>query len=399
MKEAFEIARIIQKSLKGKLSESEEKLLSDWRKVSEENEHAFQRMISEDFYTVGMEKLETYDYRVAYGRFLQKKYQRRRKRRFLISMARVAAVALPFVMAVVLYVGLNREEEQTLRPSLASNILPGTSKAVLTLANGQMIPLGKETTDSTIITDGTQISASGSGITYADGGESEAVVYNKLDIPRGGEFCLTLSDGTRVWLNSETSIQYPVVFGTKERRVFIQGEAYFEVAKDAKKPFTVQFMSSSVTVLGTSFNIRAYPEEKQSQTTLAEGSVRIYSPGSSMLLKPGEQAEVKALSGEMVKKEVEVKTFTSWKDGRFVFEQEPLENIMRTLERWYDIRVIFRDEGAKRISLSGNLKRYGDFSQVMNMLQMTGDVRFELSVTFILRQTEAHNNSTRSGEK
>ena len=388
MKEAFEIARIIQKSLKGKLSESEEKLLSDWRKVSEENEHAFQRMISEDFYTVGMEKLETYDYRVAYGRFLQKKYQRRRKRRFLISMARVAAVALPFVMAVVLYVGLNREEEQTLRPSLASNILPGTSKAVLTLANGQMIPLGKETTDSTIITDGTQISASGSGITYADGGESEAVVYNKLDIPRGGEFCLTLSDGTRVWLNSETSIQYPVVFGTKERRVFIQGEAYFEVAKDAKKPFTVQFMSSSVTVLGTSFNIRAYPEEKQSQTTLAEGSVRIYSPGSSMLLKPGEQAEVKALSGEMVKQEVEVKNFTSWKDGRFVFEQQPLEDIMRTLERWYDIRVIFRDEGAKRISLSGNLKRYGDFSQVMNMLQMTGDVRFELHGNDVYITTE-----------
>ena len=388
MKEAFEIARIIQKSLKGQLSESEERQLSDWRKVSGENERAFQRMISEDFYTVGMEKLETYDYRVAYGRFLQKKYQRRRKRRFLISMARVAAVALPFVMAVVLYVGLNREEEQTLRPSLASNILPGTSKAVLTLANGQMIPLGKETTDSTIITDGTQISASGSGITYADGGESEAVVYNKLDIPRGGEFCLTLSDGTRVWLNSETSIQYPVVFGTKERRVFIQGEAYFEVAKDAKKPFTVQFMSSSVTVLGTSFNIRAYPEEKQSQTTLAEGSVRIYSPGSSMLLKPGEQAEVKALSGEMVKKEVEVKTFTSWKDGRFVFEQEPLENIMRTLERWYDIRVIFRDEGAKRISLSGNLKRYGDFSQVMNMLQMTGDVRFELHGNDVYITTE-----------
>lgn len=388
MKEAFEIARIIQKSLKGKLSESEEKLLSDWRKVSEENEHAFQRMISEDFYTVGMEKLETYDYRVAYGRFLQKKYQRRRKRKFLISMARVAAVALPFVMAVVLYVGLNREEEQTLRPSLTSNILPGTSKAVLTLANGQIIPLGKEITDSTIITDGTQISASGSGITYVGGGESDAVVYNKLEIPRGGEFCLTLSDGTRVWLNSETSIQYPVVFGTKERRVFIQGEAYFEVAKDTKKPFTVQFMSSSVTVLGTSFNIRAYPEEKQSQTTLAEGSVRIYSPGSSILLKPGEQAEVNALSGEMVKKEVEVKTFTSWKDGRFVFEQEPLENIMRTLERWYDIRVIFRDEGAKRISLSGNLKRYGDFSQVMNMLQMTGDVRFELHGNDVYITTE-----------
>lgn len=388
MKEAFEIARIIQKSLKGKLSESEERQLSGWRKVSDENERAFQRMISEDFYTIGMEKLEMYDSRVAYGRFLQKKYQQRRKRRFLINMARVAAVALPFVIALVLYVGLNREEEQMVRPSLASNILPGTSKAVLTLANGQMIPLGKEATDSTIITDGTLISASGSGVTYASGVESESVVYNKLEIPRGGEFCLTLSDGTRVWLNSETSIQYPVAFGAKERRVFVQGEAYFEVAKDAKKPFTVQFMSSSVTVLGTSFNIRAYPEEKRSQTTLAEGSVRIYSPGSSMLLKPGEQAEVSALSGEMVKQEVEVKNFTSWKDGRFVFEQQPLEYIMRTLERWYDIRVIFKDEGAKRISLSGNMKRYGDFSQVMKMLQMTGDVRFELHGNDVYITTE-----------
>ena len=388
MKEAFEIARIIQKSLKGKLSESEERQLSGWRKVSDENERAFQRMISEDFYTIGMEKLEMYDSRVAYGRFLQKKYQQRRKRRFLINMARVAAVALPFVIALVLYVGLNREEEQMVRPSLASNILPGTSKAVLTLANGQMIPLGKEATDSTIITDGTQISASGSGVTYASGVESDSVVYNKLEIPRGGEFCLTLSDGTRVWLNSETSIQYPVAFGAKERRVFVQGEAYFEVAKDAKKPFTVQFMSSSVTVLGTSFNIRAYPEEKRSQTTLAEGSVRIYSPGSSMLLKPGEQAEVSALSGEMVKQEVEVKNFTSWKDGRFVFEQQPLEDIMRTLERWYDIRVIFKDEGAKRISLSGNMKRYGDFSQVMKMLQMTGDVRFELHGNDVYITTE-----------
>lgn len=388
MKEAFEIARIIQKSLKGKLSESEERQLSGWRKVSDENERAFQRMISEDFYTIGMEKLKMYDSRVAYGRFLQKKYQQRRKRRFLINMARVAAVALPFVIALVLYVGLNREEEQMVRPSLASNILPGTSKAVLTLANGQMIPLGKEATDSTIITDGTQISASGSGVTYASGVESESVVYNKLEIPRGGEFCLTLSDGTRVWLNSETSIQYPVAFGAKERRVFVQGEAYFEVAKDAKKPFTVQFMSSSVTVLGTSFNIRAYPEEKRSQTTLAEGSVRIYSPGSSMLLKPGEQAEVSALSGEMVKQEVEVKNFTSWKDGRFVFEQQPLEDIMRTLERWYDIRVIFKDEGAKRISLSGNMKRYGDFSQVMKMLQMTGDVRFELHGNDVYITTE-----------
>ncbi len=388
MKEAFEIARIIQKSLKGELSDLEAKRLSDWRTASDENERAFQRMISEDFYTVGIEKLEAYDYQVAYGRFLQRKFQQHRKRRFLVNVTRVAAVVLPFIIALVLYVGLNREEEQVLRPSLASNILPGTSKAVLTLANGQTIPLGKEIADSTIVTDGTRINASGASVTYASGTKSKSIVYNKLEIPRGGEFCLTLSDGTKVWLNSETSIQYPVAFGAKERRVFVQGEAYFEVAKDENKPFTVQFMSSSVTVLGTSFNIRAYPEEKQSQTTLAEGSVRIYSPGSSMMLKPGEQAEVNVLSGEMTKKEVEVENFISWKEGRFVFEQQPLENIMRTLQRWYDIRVIFKDEGAKRVSLSGNLRRYDDFSQVMKMLQMTGDVRFELHGNDVYITTE-----------
>ena len=211
---------------------------------------------------------------------------------------------------------------------------------------------------------------------------------NTLIIPKGAFYHLIFSDGTKVWLNSDSKITYPLVFSGNARKVILTGEAYFEVAKDAKKPFTVQFMSSSVTVLGTSFNIRAYPEEKQSQATLAEGSVRIYSPGSSMLLKPGEQAEVNALSGEMVKREVEVKSFTSWKDGRFVFEQQPLEDIMRTLERWYDIRVIFKDEGAKRISLSGNMKRYGDFSQVMKMLQMTGDVRFELHGNDVYITTE-----------
>ena len=378
MKEAFEIARIIQKSLKGRLSESEEKLLSDWRKVSDENEHAFQRMISEDFYTVGMEKLETYDYRVAYGRFLQKKYQQRRKRRFLINMARVAAVALPFVIALVLYVGLNREEEQTLRPSLASNILPGTSKAVLTLANGQMIPLGKETTDSTIITDGTQISASESGITYADGGESEAVVYNKLDIPRGGEFCLTLSDGTRVWLNSETSIQYPVVFGTKERRVFIQGEAYFEVAKDAKKPFTVQFMSSSVTVLGTSFNVMAYPDERHTEITLLKGAVVVEAAGRNQYIKPGQQVQVDNVSKEMNCREVNAGRYASWKDGLFDFEGMKLEDLAVELSRWYDVDFFFIHAASGQKKFTGAIKRNNSLQFMLDFIEKTSDVRFEV---------------------
>ena len=270
-------------------------------------------------------------------------------------------------------------------------IVPGTGRAQLIMADGRFLKL-EQKENMKLDLPGVKIVATEKKIVYRAIEEETSTPkeeeYNTLVVPRGGEYMLELSDGTKVWLNSDSELRFPITFVGDRRSVEIEGEAYFEVAKDAKKPFTVQFMSSSVTVLGTSFNIRAYPEEKRSQTTLAEGSVRIYSPGSSMLLKPGEQAEVSALSGEMVKQEVEVKNFTSWKDGRFVFEQQPLEDIMRTLERWYDIRVIFKDEGAKRISLSGNMKRYGDFSQVMKMLQMTGDVRFELHGNDVYITTE-----------
>ncbi|MEY8590054.1 FecR domain-containing protein [Butyricimonas hominis] len=388
MKEAFEIARLIRKSLRGELSGQEEKILSDWRQASRDNEAAFQKMTSGSFYTDGTELWETFDSRVAYGRFLQRKYQQRRSRRLLFRAARVAAVVLPLTIAIVLYIGLGKESVPATDYAAAATILPGTSKAVLTTGDGNTIMLGQEYSDSTIIADGTRIDASTSGLTYAGISGNSALVYNKLEIPRGGEFCLTLSDGTKVWLNSATSIQYPVAFGTKERRVFVQGEAYFEVAKDAKKPFIVQFMSSAVTVLGTSFNVRAYPEEGHSLTTLAEGSVCITGGDNTISIKPGEQVEVDALSGDMVKREVEVRDFTSWKDGRFVFVRRPLEEIMRTLERWYDIRVVFKDEEAKRISLSGDLRRYDNFSRVVEMLGLTGDARFEIKGNDVYITTE-----------
>lgn len=388
MKEAFEIARLIRKSLRGELSGQEEKILSDWRGASRDNETAFQKMTSENFYANGMERLEAFDSRVAYGRFLQRKYQQRRARKLLFRVARVAAVVLPLTIATVLFFSLGRENVPATNYAAAESILPGTSKALLTLGDGNTLRLGYERADSTIITDGTRINASASGLTYAGISGNSALVYNKLEIPRGGEFCLTLADGTKVWLNSATSIQYPVAFGTKERRVFVQGEAYFEVAKDAKKPFIVQFMSSTVTVLGTSFNVRAYPDEGRSTTTLAQGSVCITGGDNTISIRPGEQVEVDALSGDMVKRMVEVRDFTSWKDGRFVFVRRPLEEIMRTLERWYDIRVIFKDEGAKRISLSGDLRRYDNFSRVVEMLQMTGDVRFEIKGNDVYITTE-----------
>lgn len=376
MIKAFEIAKLVWKSLQGKLSRDEEKVLDGWRSMSSANEDAFRRMTSDDFYGKAMEEWGRFDEGAAYGRFLQRKARYRERRRLWRRMASAAAIVLPLVIAVVVY----REMVDREAVAVAENvrIAPGTSKAQLTLADGRIIALGDQGLDSTIMTAGSRIDASGSELVYTRKDGEVKLEYNELTIPRGGEFCLTLSDSTRVWLNSSTTIRYPEVFGKDERRVFVEGEAFFEVKKNARRPFVVEFARSEVTVLGTSFNVRAYPDEGYSWTTLAEGSVCMETGEQELRLKPGEQVEVDGISGNMVKRVVDVANYTSWKDGRFVFVRQSLEDILRTLARWYNIQVVFRDEGAKHVSISGNLRRYDDFSSVAEMLQMTGDVRFVL---------------------
>ena len=220
--------------------------------------------------------------------------------------------------------------------------------------------------------------ASTSGVTYQEGEASDSIVYNRLAIPRGGEFCLTLSDGSRVWLNASTSIRYPVKFGPGERRVYLDGEAYFEVAKDAKRPFHVEFTGAEVTVLGTSFNVKAYADEGSTYTTLVSGSVSVRVGDRQSVIRPGEQMEIDAANGQMHLREVDTTAYTSWRKGRFVFVRQPMESIMQTLARWYNIRVIFLDEAARRVSITGNVRRYATFEMVTDMLEMTGDVHFEL---------------------
>ena len=375
----------------GVLSPEEEAEFSRWIDSSPKNKALLDRVQDERVWLEKIHFRERNDLERGWHG-IQKKMQKR-PMLFVRLMRYAAMLVVVMLTGLIAFSVWDDGKGDDLKLGVQNETLSakGGYKAYLELTNGKRLELDSLSKLETHV-EGAVIKAEDQGtvIVHEQQGDSlvESVEYNRMIIPRGGEYKIVLADGSQVWINSQSVLEFPSRFTGGERRVKLKGEAYFEVAKDANKPFTVQFMSSSVTVLGTSFNIRAYPEEKQSQTTLAEGSVRIYSPGSSMLLKPGEQVEVNALSGEMVKREVEVKSFTSWKDGRFVFEQQPLEDIMRTLERWYDIRVIFKDEGAKRISLSGNLKRYGDFSQVMKMLQMTGDVRFELHGNDVYITTE-----------
>ena len=208
--------------------------------------------------------------------------------------------------------------------------------------------------------------------------QSEEIIYNKVIVPRAGEYSLRLSDGTRVWLNSESELRYPVDFVGPERKVFLKGEAYFQVAKDATKPFRVMVNDMQVEALGTEFNINAYRDDDCLRTTLAEGKVRVSYPDTRQecILVAGEQAVLK--EGVITTGQVNVDDIIAWKKGRFVFSDMSLEAIAHQLERWYDVEIRFDDVVAKYYRFTGVMKRYNELEQVLELIEETTNVRFKV---------------------
>ena len=184
-----------------------------------------------------------------------------------------------------------------------------------------------------------------------------------------------MSDGSIVYLNSESELRYPVKFVGEDRRVYLSGEAYFDVSKDKEHPFSVDVNGSVVKVLGTSFNVRAYADENEILTTLVQGSVRFSAGKESVVLKPGEQAVLNK-SGRVVIKEVDTYLYTAWKNGVFAFEKQRLEEIMNVVARWYDVNIFWENASQKEVTFTGKMKRYDDFSKVVEMLEMTGNTEF-----------------------
>lgn len=251
----------------------------------------------------------------------------------------------------------------------------------LILNDGRQISLGKEENMSgTSEVEGIRINRQDKSIVYAsvDSVVSGTLDYNTLEIPRGTEYKLMLADGTRVWLNAQTRLRYPVNFGSGERRVYLEGEAYFEVAKDAGRPFRVESAAQTVEVLGTQFNVYAYPDEPQVYTTLVDGSVAVTAAGSGkqMNLIPGEQVVVEAKYGNMTKGKVNIEEVISWKNGMFVFDDQTLETILGKVARWYDVEVFYKNTRAKAFVFKGNLPRYGELSELLKVLESGSQVRF-----------------------
>ena len=206
-----------------------------------------------------------------------------------------------------------------------------------------------------------------------------AIGRNKILVPYGGTYSLILADGTKVYLNSGTELEFPSRFSKEKRQVILKGEAYFEVARNENKPFIVQVNEMAVKVLGTSFNVKSYVDEPGVYTTLVEGSVAIVRDGQpDKVIVPGEQAYYNKGVGTLSVNPVDVAEFIAWKDGFFLFKDLPLEEILRIVSRWYDVEVFYVNQGARSVVYSGKLPMYSSIEDVLRKFEISGEVRFDL---------------------
>jgi ferric-dicitrate binding protein FerR (iron transport regulator) len=331
--------------------------------------------------------------------------QRLRKRRLVRyrTVGLAALLALLFATYLVAVVGRKRSAPVKAvvktQNRFKNDVKPGGNRAVLVLASGQSIVLDSAGTGMLAVQGGMKVIKLNNGqLQYRAGGETHsdsAPVYNTITTPRGGQYELILQDGTRVWLNSETSLRFPTAFTGEDRSVELSGEAYFEVAPKAVNPFKIYLLHQEsadkkyrkeIDVLGTSFNVMAYDEEKVVRTTLLEGAIRVGDEIGNRVLKPGQQAEWAGLAGAgtnesatasddvRIKDDADVDAAVAWKNGFFSFDRSDIRTIMRQLSRWYDLKVVYNNDGGigKQKQFWGGIQKNLPLSDVLKILEKSG---------------------------
>lgn len=297
------------------------------------------------------------------------------KKKIYIRIA--AAASLFIVIGLSFYFFQQNATDVSLdKKRIISQIQPGGNKAMLTLSNGTKINLADLEDGASVKEQGLRISKRSNGeLIYEVVGENNTTKGNTIETPIGGQYQVVLPDGTKVWLNASSALEYPLNFSGNERRVVLRGEGYFEVKSDKTKPFRVVSENQIIEVLGTKFNINTYKDESSMKTTLLEGSVRIYVNGTNKLLKPGEQARV--LGDNIEVEKVDSEQATAWYRGDFAFEGTELQAIMRQISRWYDVEVVYRGDIAN-LKFGGSISRSKDIKEVLKVLSLTQSVNFKL---------------------
>ncbi len=288
----------------------------------------------------------------------------------------VAAASILLFVSFGTYFLLHKKIQQQYANESAAKIKPGQNKAILTLANGSQLVLSGVNNGKIAVQGNIIINKTASGqVVYTVADEAPATsVFNTISTPRGGQYRLTLSDGTNIWLNAASSIKYPTTFTGKDRLVELTGEAYFEVAHNKAMPFRVKTSTQVVEVLGTHFNINAYGDESFTKTTLLEGSVKVTHNNEEKILIPGEQSSLNSNTFNVA--EANVKEVVAWKNGYFRFNNASLPVILRQFSRWYDIAIVY-DQSMNNQYFNGKITRSADLYRVLQILEK-GGIRYKV---------------------
>ncbi len=307
-----------------------------------------------------------------------------RNRRWLMP---AAAAVLAVILGTYFLTGSSASTKETPEAVTATtpppqDLAPGGDKALLTLEDGSVIVLDSTSNGVISLQDNIKVVKKANGqVVYEINGRQLSVadepVYNTISTPRGGQYQVTLSDGTKVWLNAASSIRFPVVFTGDERKVEITGEAYLEVAKNIHLPFRAKAGGSEIEVLGTHFNVNAYDNETAIRTTLLEGRVKVHAPDKTVkTLSPGQQSAIDRSGKVQVVNNADTEEAVAWINGRFQFNSTDIATILRQIERWYDVDVEYR--GTVSMRFTGQLNRSVFASKIFEKLALTDEVRFKI---------------------
>lgn len=380
-----DVYEIVLKKIRGEELNTKESVMLESFLCIEENYRLFESLKKVHSKSKGLESVPEMDVERAYARYKElskESNSKGRSVRFGRFMRYAAVVTVMISVAAILFYIVNKDFVGIDQTGKVADLNPGSKKAELVLADGRIVNL-EEYSKSIDINDTTEIKNTGKELIY-DKSEKQNVdvlSYNSLVIPRGGEYQIKLADGTKVWINSESKLRYPVQFGSDKRVVYLEGEAYFDVEKDKNRPFIVKTQGVDVKVLGTSFNVCSYIDEKEIQTTLVEGKVEVRDNNGKkekVILEPGYQARFNRKNFALTSQKVDVALYTSWKDERFVFENIRLEDLLKRLARWYDVEVFYMNNEVKDIRFSGGIKRYDKLDKLLYMFERTHYVDFRM---------------------
>ena len=378
MKNPFEFAKELLRYTRGELSKEEEKGIEQVLLEVKGMNSLVEELKDKNRIEHEMHIIAKFDTERALSKLKNRKQV---KRRGILSW--IAAASVVVIGGVSAWILLSQEPDVD---NLSVTEKFESGKAIVTLEMASGLKYRLDTLSSVVRNNRVNVAFDNNdGVlkikeqdSLADGATKE-IGYNTVNVPYGGTYTVELCDGTKVYLNSGTTLEFPSRFDGKVRSVILKGEAYFDVARNVSKPFVVEVDEMKVKVLGTSFNVKSYVDEPGVYTTLVEGSVAILRDGQpEKKIKPGEQAYYNKGVGTLSIAEVDVNEFTSWKDGVFYFKDIALEEILRIVSRWYDLEVFYMNQGAKSVIYSGKLPMYSSVEDVLRKFEISGDVRFEL---------------------